>query len=194
RRLIDGRHQADELPGRLLAEDVQRPRAVLAAAPREQRLRLAHARRVAAGVRGRNAVHVAERVGLFAGSQNLAPGVCGQLMPAAQATSPVYLGPGVTNSDTGDTAVNGHRPPLPSRPRTGAARSAASGAAAPRCSTVVVLCPAPWNCAQWAQFMPSTESVGFDSPPRQSTSVTPTPFPSCVRPPWPEGKACCAGR
>src|SRR5438445_10100840 len=130
---------------------MMRPLADLYASTREQRLRLAHARRVAAGVRRRNAVRVAERVGLFAGSQNLAPEVCGQLMPAAQATSRVYLGPGVTNSDTGDTAVNGPRPPLPSKPRTGAARAAASAAAAPRCSTgsrVVVLCPAPWNCAQ----------------------------------------------
>src|SRR2546426_10962388 len=42
---------------------------------------------------------------LFADSQNLAPEVWGQLMLAAQATSRVRLGPGVTNSITRDVAV-----------------------------------------------------------------------------------------
>ena len=42
---------------------------------------------------------------LFADSQNLAPEVWGQLMLAAQATSRVRLGPGVTNSVTRDVAV-----------------------------------------------------------------------------------------
>src|SRR5258706_16458464 len=38
-------------------------------------------------------------------SQNLAPEVWGQLMLAAQATSRIRLGPGVTNSVTRDPAV-----------------------------------------------------------------------------------------
>jgi 5,10-methylenetetrahydromethanopterin reductase len=42
---------------------------------------------------------------LFPDSQNLAPEVWGQLMLAAQATSRVRLGPGVTNSITRDAAV-----------------------------------------------------------------------------------------
>src|SRR5437660_3999777 len=42
---------------------------------------------------------------LFPDSQNLAPEVWGQLMLAAQATSRVHLGPGVTNSVTRDAAV-----------------------------------------------------------------------------------------
>src|ERR1043166_10228432 len=42
---------------------------------------------------------------LFPDSQNLAPEVWGQLMLAAQATSRVRLGPGVTNSATRDPAV-----------------------------------------------------------------------------------------
>ncbi|HSV06334.1 MAG TPA: LLM class flavin-dependent oxidoreductase, partial [Candidatus Binatus sp.] len=42
---------------------------------------------------------------LFPDSQNLAPEVWGQLMLAAQATSRVRLGPGVTNSVTRDAAV-----------------------------------------------------------------------------------------
>jgi 5,10-methylenetetrahydromethanopterin reductase len=42
---------------------------------------------------------------LFPDSQNLAPEVWGQLMLAAQATSRVRLGPGVTNSVTRDVAV-----------------------------------------------------------------------------------------
>src|SRR3989442_177973 len=42
---------------------------------------------------------------LFPDSQNLAPGVWGQLMLAAQATTRVHLGPGVTNSVTRDPAV-----------------------------------------------------------------------------------------
>ena len=110
-------------------------------------------------------------MGLFAGSQNLAPEVCGQLMPAAQATSRVCLGPGVTNSVTGDTAVNGiGRPCPPGRERgAGALRGIGrGGSSVQHGKQVVVLCPAPWNCAQWAQFMPSTESLGSDSPPRQS--------------------------
>src|SRR2546430_16785719 len=42
---------------------------------------------------------------LFPDSQNLAPEVWGQLMLAAQATTRVHLGPGVTNSVTRDPAV-----------------------------------------------------------------------------------------
>src|SRR5213593_624713 len=42
---------------------------------------------------------------LFPDSQNLAPEVWGQLMLAAQATTRVRLGPGVTNSVTRDSAV-----------------------------------------------------------------------------------------
>src|SRR3989442_9964653 len=42
---------------------------------------------------------------LFPDSQNLAPEVWGQLMLAAQATTRVRLGPGVTNSVTRDPAV-----------------------------------------------------------------------------------------
>jgi len=42
---------------------------------------------------------------LFPDSQNLAPEVWGQLMLAAQATSRVHLGPGVSNSVTRDAAV-----------------------------------------------------------------------------------------
>src|SRR2546429_8725407 len=42
---------------------------------------------------------------LFPDSQNLAPEVWGQLMLAAQATTRVHLGPGVTNSVHRDPAV-----------------------------------------------------------------------------------------
>src|SRR5256712_13493783 len=63
---------------------------------------------VAAPRRSATTARLLEELGfdtvLFPDSQNLAPEVWGQLMLAAQATSRVRLGPGVTNSITRDPA------------------------------------------------------------------------------------------